>query len=225
MPELYDFRFGSGVVREDDGVILFLGIMDGEGAAFRDIDVGVSGWGVGGVKGIGGIVGIIESLFILRASVGLIVRAAKPVACTQFGIIDSRLSEEGVPLDWPMNLTGERAAPITGEIVWSGVPNGVGTLSWTSFGGGNRDSAWVFLSLLPAGTSSVWLFSRLFMKALSVSLFEYTGRLLLSSNPGRAWVCLRLRMACSEKLMGSVPGPTDFLGDRCIEILLVDVGK
>lgn len=117
MPELYDFRFGSGVVREDDGVILFLGIMDGEGAAFRDIDVGVSGWGVGGVKGIGGIVGIIESLFILRASVGLIVRAAKPVACTQFGIIDSRLSEEGVPLDWPMNLTGERAAPITGEIV------------------------------------------------------------------------------------------------------------
>ena len=51
------------------------------------------------MKGIGGTLGIIESLFILRASVGLIVRAASPVACTLFGTMESRLSEEGVPLE------------------------------------------------------------------------------------------------------------------------------
>lgn len=30
MPELNDLRLGSGVVREEEGVTLFLGIMDGD---------------------------------------------------------------------------------------------------------------------------------------------------------------------------------------------------
>jgi len=42
-PELYDLRLGSGVVREDDGVTLFLGIMEGEGACGNSDEIGGSG--------------------------------------------------------------------------------------------------------------------------------------------------------------------------------------
>ena len=82
MPELYDLRLGSGVVREEDGVTLFRGITGGDGS------VGVLACGVGGVNGIGGGFGIIDILFNLRASVGLIVRAPRPVACALPGIIE-----------------------------------------------------------------------------------------------------------------------------------------
>lgn len=97
MPELYDLRFGSGVVREEDGVTLFRGIKDGEGAACRPVEGGGSICeGVGGVNGIGGGLGIIDILLSLRASVGLIVRAPKPVACALPGIIDILLFDRGV---------------------------------------------------------------------------------------------------------------------------------
>jgi hypothetical protein len=82
-PELYDFRLCSGVVRDEDGVTLLRGIKDGEVTVARvcvsaSAAIG-SGCGVGGVDGIGGA-GAIDSLFILRTSVGLIVLAASPVA-------------------------------------------------------------------------------------------------------------------------------------------------
>ena len=95
MPELYDFRFCSGVVREDVGVKLFLGMKEGDGADGSTKGV-VSACGVGGVNGSGGGFGITDILFILRASVGLIVRAAKPVACALFGRMDCLFAEDGV---------------------------------------------------------------------------------------------------------------------------------
>lgn len=82
MPELYDLRLGSGVVLEEDGVSLFRGITGGDGSD------GVSACGVGGVYGIGGGFGIMDILFNLRASVGLIVRAPRPVACALPGMIE-----------------------------------------------------------------------------------------------------------------------------------------
>lgn len=77
-PELYDFRFGSGVVRNDEGVLVFLGINDGDFEEARAM-LCCSGC-VGGVYGIGGTPGTIDMRFALRASVGLIVLAPRPVA-------------------------------------------------------------------------------------------------------------------------------------------------
>ena len=74
MHELYDLRLWSGVVLEEDGVSIFRGAIGGDGSD------GVTACGVGGVYGIGGGFGIMDSLFNLRASVGLIVRAPRPVA-------------------------------------------------------------------------------------------------------------------------------------------------
>lgn len=51
-PELYDLRLISGVVREDDGVEVFLGSIDGERDAARP--AGISGCGVEVSSGIGG---------------------------------------------------------------------------------------------------------------------------------------------------------------------------
>ena len=43
IPELYDLRLGSGVVREDDGVTLFLGIIEGEETCGSSEEKGGSG--------------------------------------------------------------------------------------------------------------------------------------------------------------------------------------
>jgi hypothetical protein len=77
-PELYDFLCGSGVVPEEEGVTLFLGIMDGlpgfdlEESRENGIEGGVGVW-------------IAESLFSRLASVGLTVLAPNPEA---WGIVD-----------------------------------------------------------------------------------------------------------------------------------------
>lgn len=86
---------------------LFRGTSEGEGADGIPAEDGVSGCGVGGVNGRGGTFGIIDILFSLRASVGLIVRAAKPVACALFGKIDSRLFEDGVRVPCVLGLAGD----------------------------------------------------------------------------------------------------------------------
>lgn len=62
--------------------------------------------------GIGGGFGIIDSRFILRASVGLIVRAPRPVACVVLGIMESLLLEDDGVLVLPVDLAGERAVLI-----------------------------------------------------------------------------------------------------------------
>lgn len=101
-PELYDLRLGSGVVREEDGVSLFRGFTGGDGSD------GGSACVVGGVYGIGGGFGIMEILFNLRASVGLIVRAPRPVACALPGMIDTLLLlDEGVFDNWKVGLAGD----------------------------------------------------------------------------------------------------------------------
>jgi hypothetical protein len=73
---------------------------------------------VGGVCGIGGAGGAIDIRFMRRASVGLMVRAPKPVAC---GMVDMRLDdEEGVvfatlaPVGF---LTGVRTALVEEDLV------------------------------------------------------------------------------------------------------------
>ena len=104
-PELYDLRLGSGVVREEDGVSLFRRMTGGDGSG------GGSACGVGGVYGIGGGFGIMDILFNRRASVGLIVRAPRPVACALPGIIDILLLlDDGVFDNWKLGLAGDLAA-------------------------------------------------------------------------------------------------------------------
>ena len=102
IPELYDLRLGSGVVREEDGGSLFRENTGGDGSG------GSSACGGGGVYGIGGGFGIMDILFNLRASVGLIVRAPRPVACALPGMIDILLLlDDGVVDSWKFGLAGD----------------------------------------------------------------------------------------------------------------------
>lgn len=120
IPELYDLRLASGVVLEEVGVSIFRGITGGDGSD------GVAACGVGGVYGIGGGLGIMDNLFNLRASVGLIVRAPRPVACALPGIIDILLLlEDGVFDNWKLGLAGDLVVLPGVDGVCSGVPVGV----------------------------------------------------------------------------------------------------
>ena len=123
MPELYDLRFRSGVVREEEGVSLFRGITGGDGSD------GVSACGVGGVYGNGGGFGIMDILFNLRASVGLIVRAPRPVACALPGMMEILLLLDGVFDNWNVGLAGDLEALTGVDGVCSGVP--VGVKNWS----------------------------------------------------------------------------------------------
>lgn len=103
-PELYDLRLGSGVVREEDGVSLFREITGGDGSD------GGSACRGGGVYGIGGGFGIMDILFNMRASVGLIVRAPRPVAWALPGMIDTLLLLDDEVFDnWKVGLAGDLA--------------------------------------------------------------------------------------------------------------------
>lgn len=133
-PELYDLRLGSGVVREDEGVTLLRGINGGDGADGIPADEGVSGWGVVGVKGIGGGLAFIDILFILRASVGLIVLAANPVACALFGRTDILLLEEGVVV-LRFDRAGEWGRPLANDSKFPKAPVGVRGASDDFLGG------------------------------------------------------------------------------------------
>lgn len=68
IPELYDFRMGSGVLVDDEGVMLLRGIKAGEAGV-----VLCESTGGGGVR-------IVDKRFNRLASVGLIVRAPSPEA-------------------------------------------------------------------------------------------------------------------------------------------------
>jgi hypothetical protein len=104
----------SGVVREDEGVDIFLGSKDGDLEEFRRVAIAVfiSGWGVGGVLGMGGGFCKTDSRFALRASVGLTVLAPRPVACDAEGIpgITDIRFEDGVVVPPRGDLPGDLAA-------------------------------------------------------------------------------------------------------------------
>lgn len=137
--ELYDFRFGSGVVLLDEGVALFRGIKDGDCAHDRGREDMGSAW-VGGVYGIGGTAVTTDALSIRRASVGLMVRAPSPVACG--GTTDILLDdEEGVVAPDVAFLTGDRAALVEEDRAWSAFSDAVKELSLCAFGVGCIDFA------------------------------------------------------------------------------------
>jgi len=79
-PELYDFLFGSGVVRDDDGVEVFRGNIDGERDEERTSAAGGGGGGGFMTWEVLCECGIVDIRFILRVSVGLMVLAPSPVA-------------------------------------------------------------------------------------------------------------------------------------------------
>ena len=77
-PLLYDLRLISGVVREDEGVEVFRGSIDGDRDDARPTST-LSGWGVDGLFGTGGAWKV-DRRFARLASVGLTVLAPSPVA-------------------------------------------------------------------------------------------------------------------------------------------------
>jgi hypothetical protein len=99
------------VVRDDPGVGIILGSIDGDRGEARKVDT--SGWG--GVSGIGGAFWRTDNRFARRASVGLTVLAPSPLAC-EFeggipGITDIRFAEDdGVVVPRPFGLPGDLPA-------------------------------------------------------------------------------------------------------------------
>lgn len=148
-PELYDLRLGSGVVLLEEGVTLFRGIAEGDWAHDR----GRKGMGsacAGGVYGIGCAWGAVDIRFSRRASVGLMVRAPRPVATG--GMTETRLDadDDGVVVLPAVCLTGVRTALVEEDREWSVVPDAVRRPSRGSLGGGWNDLAFIFLVV--AGT-------------------------------------------------------------------------
>lgn len=145
-PELYDFRFGSGVVLVDEGVALFRGIKDGDCAHDCGREGMRSAW-VGGVCGIGGTGVTADILSIRRASVGLMVRAPSPVACG--GIAEILLDdEEGVVAPDVAFFTGVRAALVEEDRAWSGFSAAVKEFPPCALGAGCMDFAFRARGLL-----------------------------------------------------------------------------
>jgi hypothetical protein len=105
--------------------LLLRGIMEGDWADDRGREIAASScvW-VGGVFGMGGAGGIIDMRFILRASVGLIVRAPRPVA---WGIMDIRLlaEDDGVLPAPTAFFTGVRRAFVEEDLECSSPPDGI----------------------------------------------------------------------------------------------------
>lgn len=107
--------------------MLFLGRKEGDWFEERGRTGRGSVW-VGGVCGMGGAGGAMDIRFMRRASVGLMVRAPKPVAC---GMTDIRLEDEQedvgvVAVGFPVVfLTGVRTALVEDDRLWSEVPDAV----------------------------------------------------------------------------------------------------
>lgn len=170
--ELRDLRLGSGVVRADDGVILFRGIGAGDVAGSGLVEKG-SACGVVGVWGTGGALGMIDILFILRASVGLMVRAPRPVACG--AITDILLLDDGEFVPGPVDLPGERPALIDAGLDRSGVAGEVDRSSLSNCGGASKDLA--LMSRFAVSSLGVLIFapSPLPEDFLLVSWFQSSG--------------------------------------------------
>lgn len=170
--DMRDLRLGSGVVRADDGVTLFRGIGAGDVAGSSFVEKG-SGCGVVGVWGIGGALGMIDILFILRASVGLMVRAPRPVACG--AITDILLLDNGEFVPGPVDLPGERPALIDAGLDRSGLAGEADKMSLPNCGAASNDLA--LMSRFAVSSLGVLIFtpSPLPEKVLPVSWFHSSG--------------------------------------------------
>lgn len=173
------------MVRADDGVILFRGIGAGDVAGSGFVEKG-SGCGVVGVWGIGGALGMIDILFILRASVGLMVLAPRPVACG--AITDILLLDNGEFVPGPVDLPGERPALIDAGLDRSGLAGEADKMSLSNCGAASKDLA--LMSRFAVSSLGVLILapSPLPEKVLPVCWFH-------SSGPGKSFEKSLLGMA------------------------------
>jgi hypothetical protein len=122
-------------------VTLFRGRLDGDWAQDRG-RTGSMSCLVGGVYGNGGACGAVEIRFIRRASVGLIVRAPRPVACG--GITDTLFADEAGVVALPAGfLIGVRTALVEHDREWSVNPDAVSR--WSP---GSREGGWSDLAFM-----------------------------------------------------------------------------
>lgn len=141
-PELYDLRFKSGVVREEQGVEILRGSMEGERDAERTSADNGGGFGRPGA-GAGLWEWCNDSRFIRLVSVGLMVLAPRPVACGSWGtpgITDTRFPATWFePLAAPL---GDRGNAID-MWLWSSDRALVSgdNMAWLALAGGCTDRA------------------------------------------------------------------------------------
>lgn len=193
------------MVLDEEGVTLFRGIREGDWAEDRGRE-GTRSVCIGGVCGRGGGCGIIERRFMRLASVGLIVRAPKPVA---WGTVDILFDEEdGVPTSSPADFPGVRKALIDEDLEWSDPPDGVKSCSL-----GSREGGWSDLALRTLEVSNFKLSSP-FTPASGGAIRPevITGSCRWPSVPFFLAKLGLLREAVLAASNVTVPGPTDFLG-------------
>ncbi len=210
-PELYDFLFGSGVVREEEGVEILRGSMDGERDEARtSVDSGGGGF-IDACDWSPWFWCIFDIRFIRLVSVGLMVRAPRPVACEAWGtpgIIDIRFPDNG--LEPFAAVRGERGRAI--DIwLWSTVKVLVSgdNVDWLARAGGCTDLALEarepvrFRVTSPKGRGPPSIDERVESKPF------------LSDTDA----ALGLRFRDSKSLLSKTPGPTDFLGGFTMFVL------
>jgi hypothetical protein len=205
-PELYDFRFASGVARADVGVAdNFRGGTTGESvAALASAHTG----GGGGMLAMFMlcVCGIIDMRFIRLVSVGLIVLAPRPLAWAEWpvpGIMEALLLPPDVGVKPFEPIRGDRVA--RDRRFDSGAPTVLLILlllllwpAWATRGGGCTDFALVALEVLSCREES-----------------EPSMEVLVESVPPRSDARLDLRRcvvfdAKSESVR--MPGPMDLRG-------------
>lgn len=205
-PELYDFRLGSGVVRDEEGVEVFRGSIEGEREDALTEVVGSDCWV--GVLGMGGAPCIMDIRFILLASVGLTVLAPSPVAWDAEGgipgITDKRLADDdGVEVPRPVGRPGDRTAN-DADRVCSGVMVGVERSACPCLEGGCIDFALAALAVA--------------RRAPSVAAFPVGPRLALPEKPASERLLVEMldaklgRLLCAGLVAISpsvTPGPID----------------
>lgn len=166
---------------------------------------------------------MIDILFILRASVGLIVRAPKPVACG--AITDILLPDIGVFVLGPIDLPGDRDALIDAGLGLPGLAGEVARLSISNCGAENKDLALMSrfavssLGLLTCAPSPL-PDKDLPVPLLSSSVLEGSFEKSVFAIAG-----FRRLVASMGASVGRAPGPTDFLGGRLTKALVAAPGK
>ena len=159
--------------------------------------------------GTGGAWGIIDSLFNLRASVGLIVLAPSPVAW--WGIADALLfaEEDGVPVR-PPDRPGVLDGLVEDDLVGSGVLEGTKSSLLASLLAGWRDFAFKLLELvdscrLPCRADGPFeSFSAVAFRAPMLGLLRGGGATFSEASGAT-----------------NVPGPIDLRGARGAGLLLL----